>query len=255
MHERRDERDREVVVSRGTRIGGRREIELAREYEKARNRGIIALFERITLCNTQPEVDASITIARLLNHEGIREDTSLLYFVLLETNNGFVIDELIGKRDPFLLFSALIPNGYMLGETFRLMSRFKRDEICEKLLLVLLGIIQNGYKASKAGFRLFSLSVSDVYNIGKYLDKKKDQLHRTNRLILDILFDIYNVGINNPNQVVKEVALTANGVRMSYFDNRKDMSDVIPDVLLLKTDYVKRQVKPGIHFGGRGKKT
>jgi len=41
----------------------------------------------------------------------------------------------------------------------------------------------------------------------------------------------------------------ANNIRMAFFDDRKDMSDAIPDVLLIKSDYKKRQIKPGITIG------
>jgi len=48
---------------------------------------------------------------------------------------------------------------------------------------------------------------------------------------------------------IKRVAIMANSIRMAFFDERKDMSDAIPDVLLIKSDYKKRQIKPGIVIG------
>jgi hypothetical protein len=232
-----------------------REEDFLKEYEKLKGVSIRGLFDRISLCNTQAEVDAAVTVARLLCLDGINERNYALYFVLFETNNSFVIDNLIGSRDPFLLFSSITPNWFILRAVFALLSRFKRSDIYEKCLLSLLGVIQNAYKSSKYGFDLYPLSVSDVYNIGKYLDKKKDQLDRRNRLILDILLDIYNVGINNASRRVKHVALEANDVRMSFFDSRKNMNDVIPDVLLLEGDRLKKQIKPGITYQTRVKKS
>ena len=91
--------------------------------------------------------------------------------------------------------------------------------------------------------------MSDVYNIGKYMEKKKDQKDATNRLLLNILFDIYNVGINSRNMEIKRVTIMANSIRMAFFDERKDMSDTIPDVLLLGSDFRKRQIKPTIEIG------
>jgi len=42
------------------------------------------------------------------------------------------------------------------------------------------------------------------------------------------------------------VALSANWIRMAFFDNRKKMSDAIPDVLLIREMQRKKDVEPGI---------
>ena len=230
-------------------VDNSKEGELTRISERIKDKAIIFLFRNIALCNTKEGVDAALTIARFLNSEGVNSNNYLLYLYLLETNNSYVIDGLIGKRNAFQLFSSINPNWYMLKETFRILALFKRDEIYEKGLFSFFGIIQNAYKSSKFGFSLYKLSMSDVYNIGKYMEKKKDQKDATNRLLLNILFDIYNVGINSRNMEIKRVAIMANSIRMAFFDERKDMSDTIPDVLLLGSDFRKRQIKPTIEIG------
>jgi len=222
------------------------ENDLLKEYEKLKQRIIISIFENIMLCNTDRTVDIAFTLARYINAIGINNDNYIIYFVLLETNNDYVIESLIGEKNPFLLFSPIRPNWYMLRETFRILSQFKMEEINEKCLLALLGVIQNTYKEPKFGYSVYRLSVSDVYNIGKYLNKKKDQLDEVNRLILDILFDIYLLGVESVSQIQKQIALKANLIRMAFFDNRKKMSDVIPDVLLIKEVYQKKSIEPGI---------
>lgn len=239
------------MLARNVRIpvDNSKEGELTRISERIKDKAIIFLFRNIALCNTKEGVDAALTIARFLNSEGVNSNNYLLYLYLLETNNSYVIDGLIGKRNAFQLFSSINPNWYMLKETFRILALFKRDEIYEKGLFSFLGIIQNAYKSSKFGFSLYKLSMSDVYNIGKYMEKKKDQKDATNRLLLNILFDIYNVGINSRNMEIKRVAIMANSIRMAFFDERKDMSDTIPDVLLLGSDFRKRQIKPTIEIG------
>jgi len=230
-------------------ISNNREGELTKKNEKTKDNAVLSLFRNITLCNSREGVDAVFVIARFLDAEGINENNFLLFLLILETNNSFVIDGLTGKRNPFLLFSSINPSWFMLKETFRILAQFKRNEICEKGLLSFLGIIQNAYKSSNFGFSLYELSISDVYNIGKYLDKKKGQDDKANILLLSILLDIYNVGINNKKMRIKRVAIMANSIRMAFFDERKDMSDAIPDVLLIKSDYKKRQIKPGIVIG------
>jgi len=222
------------------------ENDLLKEYEKLKQRVILSIFENIVLCNTDKAVDIVVTLARYMNATGINNENYIIYFLLLETNNGYVIENLIGEKNPFLLFSPIRPNWYMLRETFRILSQFKNEEINKKCLLALLGVIQNTYKEPKFGYSVYRLSVSDVYNIGKYLNKKKDQLEEVNRLILDILFDIYLMGMETTSQTQKQIALKANLIRMAFFDNRKRMSDVIPDVLLIKEVYQKKSIEPGI---------
>ena len=228
-----------------------KENDLLKDYKRLKQNIIISLFDNIVLCNTQKAVDSAVTIARYINSVGLNNENYVLYFALLETNNRYVIDNLIGDKNPFLLFSPIRPNWYMLRETFRILSQFKKDELNKKCLLALLGIIQNTYKEPKFGYSVYQLSVSDVYNIGKYLNKKKDQLDELNLLILDILFDIYLMGIESASREQKQVALKANWIRMAFFDNRKKMSDVIPDVLLIREKLPKEDIKPGIIIGDK----
>ncbi len=231
-----------------------KESDLLKDFEKQKQNVIISLFENIVLCNTPKAVDSAVTIARYINSLGINNENYVLYFVFLETNNSYVIDSLIGDKNPFLLFSPIRPNWYMLRETFRILSQFKKDELNRKCLLALLGIIQNTYKEPKFGYSVYKLTVSDVYNIGKYLNKDKNQLDEVNLLILDILFDIYLMGIESATREQKQVALKANLIRMAFFDMRKKMSDAIPDVLLIKEKVPKRDIKPSILTEKKDKK-
>lgn len=224
-----------------------------RDYEKLEEKSILDLFRNILLCRSTENVNAAVTIAKSINMDGINEKNYLLYFLLLRTNNEYVIESLLGKRNPFLLFSSIKPNWYMLEETFKFLSRFKRDELNEKCLLSLLGIIQNTYKISRYGYTVYRFTISDIYNIGKYLNKKKGQESSINRLILDILFDIYRLGELYEDVEEKQVALVANSIRMAFFDMRKDMADVIPDVLLIKSDLANRTLKPSILYTGMKK--
>lgn len=117
----------------GTPIADNKEVELTKKTKrKIKDKAILSLFRNITLCNTKEGVDAALMIARFLNAEGINDNNYLLYLLILDTNNSFVIDGLIGKRNAFLLFSSIKPSWFMLKETFRILARFRRNEICEK---------------------------------------------------------------------------------------------------------------------------
>jgi cell shape-determining protein MreD len=216
------------------------------EFEKKRDRGILSIFETILLCSTRNGVDAAVTIARFVSSLGVSEQTYLLFFLLLGTNNAYVVEALVGDRNPFLLFSTIKPNWYMLHVCFTLFYRHRRDELNDKCLLALLGVIQNTYKTSRFGYNVYRLTITDLYNVAKYLDKNKEQSDVVNRLILDILLDIYQIGINARSEEKKQIALKANGIRMAFFDDTKRMTDAIPEVLLTSNTRRIRTIKPSV---------
>jgi hypothetical protein len=186
------------------------------------------------MCATAEQVDAAAALAQLISAQGMNNHNYLLFLTLLETNNPFVVNVLIGDRNPFLLFAPIKPNWYLLKQTFRILAKYKGNELAENALLALMGIVQNAYKTSKDGYTIYPLSMSDVYSIGKHLDKERDQLDPHNRLLLDILFDIYYVGIDSEDRSTIRIGIKANDIRMAFFDDTKKMVDALPNVLLVK---------------------
>jgi hypothetical protein len=215
----------------------------AHTYRRKIRSALLSLARNVILCNTPEHVDAAAGLAMAISSAGMNNRNYLLFLTLLETNNPFVIDILVGPRNPFLLFSPIKPNWFLVKETFRLLAKFKGNELAVKALLALLGVIQNAYKTSKDGNKIYPLRMSDVYNIGKHLDTDRDQLDPRNRLLLEILFDIYFVGIDSDNRGTKQIGIKANDIRMAFFDNTKRLLDAIPDVLLVK-DIVRAPVGP-----------
>jgi hypothetical protein len=203
-------------------------------YRRKIRSSLVSLTRTVVLCTTPESVDAATALAELVSREGMNNRNYLLFLTMLETNNPSVVDALVGPRNPFLLFSPIKPNWFLLRETFRILAKFKGNELSVKVLLALLGIVQNAYKASKDGYKIYPLRMSDIYNIGKHLDKERDQLDPRNRLLLEILFDIYFVGIDSEERATKQIGIKANDIRMAFFDNTKRMIDAIPDVLLVK---------------------
>jgi hypothetical protein len=212
-------------------------------YRKKIRSALLSLTRNVILCNTTEHVDAAAALAQVISSSGMNNRNYLLFLVLLETNNPAVIDILIGERNPFLLFSPIKPNWFLIKETFRILAKYKGSELSVKALLALLGVIQNAYKTSKDGYKIYPLRMSDVYNIGKHLDKSIDQLDPRNRLLLEILFDIYYVGIDSDDRSTKQIGIKANDIRMAFFDNTKRLLDAIPDVLLVK-DVIRTPLAP-----------
>jgi hypothetical protein len=227
------------------RTEGRNRV-TAHTYRRKIRGALLALARNVILCNTPEHVDAAAALAQSISSEGMNNRNELLFLTLLETNHPFVIDILVGRRNPFLLFSPIKPNWFLVKETFRILAKFKGNELAEKALLALLGVVQNAYKTSKDGYKIYPLRMSDVYNIGKHLDKERDQLEPRNRLLLEILFDVYFVGIDSDNRATKQIGIKANDIRMAFFDHTKRMLDAIPDVLLVK-DIVRTPPGP-LHY-------
>jgi hypothetical protein len=212
-------------------------------YRRKIRNALLSLTRTVILCATPEQVDAAAALAQLISAQGMNNRNYLLFLTLLETNNPFVIDVLIGDRNPFLLFASIKPNWYLLRETFRVLAKYKSDELSEKALLALMGVVQNAYKTSKDGYKIYPLSLSDVYSIGKHLDKEREQLEPRNRLLLDILFDIYYIGIDSDDRNTIRVGIKANDIRMAFFDHTKKMVDELPDVLLTK-DSMRAPIGP-----------
>jgi len=212
---------------------------------------LLSLTRTVILCATPEQVDAAAALAQLISAQGLTNHNYLLFLTLLETNNPLVIDVLIGDRNPFLLFAPVKPNRFLLKEAFRILAKYKCNELSEKALLALMGVMQNAYKTSKDGYRIYPLSLSDVYSIGKHLDKERDQLEARNRLLLDILFDIYYVGIDSEDRAATRIGIKANEIRMAFFDRTKKMVDVLPHVLLV-TEKVRAPVEPRSFVWNRG---
>ncbi len=215
----------------------------ARSYRRKIRGSLLSLARSVILCNTPEHVDAAAGLAQAASGEGMNNRNYLLFLTLLETNNPCVIDMLVGARNPFLLFSPIKPNWFLLKETFRILAKFKGNELSLTALLALMGIVQNAYKTSKDGYKIYPLHISDIYNIGKHLDKDADQLQPRNRLLLEILFDLYFVGIDSDDRATKQIGIKANEIRMAFFDHTKRLIDAIPDVLLVK-DIVRTATIP-----------
>jgi hypothetical protein len=198
-----------------------------RSYRRKIRGALLSLVRSVMLCNTPENVDAAAALAQVISASGMNNANYLLFLMLLETNNPTVIDVLVGLRNPFLLFSPIKPSWYLIREAFRILAKYKGNELREKALLPLLGVIQNAYKVSKDGYKIYPLRMSDIYNIGKHLDKERDQLDPRNRLLLEILFDIYFVGIDSDNRSTKQIGIKANDIRMAFFDNTKRMLDFV----------------------------
>lgn len=193
------------------------------------------LLQGIFQCRTTEAVEASITYSGFLSTIGITPENCPLFLKILEIENHWVIDALIGERDPFLLLSAVQPNDYIVHRIFGMMTKWHKGGIYEKNLSVILGVLQSVYSSPKEGYRIYPLTIANLNAMGKHLDKEKGQDDPLNRIILEILDKLSELE-GSGNSDMEEVAIHASNIRNAFFDERLKMDGVIPPVLLVTFD-------------------
>jgi hypothetical protein len=164
--------------------------------------------------------------------------------------NHWVIDTLIKAKDPFLLLSPIQPNSYLILEAYKLLTKWHPGGIYPKTLSIILGVLQAAFSSPKDGYKIYAVSISDVNNLGKHLNKELGQEDGNNRCILDILDRLGSLAGTSQNPEMEQMARQANNIRTFFFDKRKKMEDIIPQVLLVKSDYIAKEVAPERVFVG-----
>lgn len=197
-----------------------------------------SLLQGIFGCRTTEAVEAAVTYARFLSSVGITPENCPVFLRMLEIENHWVIDALIGERDPFLLLSAVQPNKFIVSRIFAMLTKWHKGGIYAKSLSVILGVLQSVYSSSKDGYRIYPLRIADINSLGKHLNKEKGQDDPQNRVILEVLEKISDLEEAGDAEM-EEVAIHAASVRNAFFDDRKQMENVIPPVLLVAVNGVQ----------------
>lgn len=204
----------------------------------------IGILESIVGCRTVEAVEAAISFAYFLSLSGLSSDNYPLFMKTLEVENHWVIDAIIRDKDPFLLLSRIPPNSYLMLEAFKLLTKWHPGGIYPKTLSIVLGVLQAAYSSPKDGYKIYRVSINDVNNLGKHLNKETGQDDRNNRCILDILDRLGSQAGTSEDADMEQMARQANNIRTFFFDKRKKMEDIIPQVLLVKSDYIAKEVAP-----------
>lgn len=191
---------------------------------------------------------AAVAFANFLKKKvGLNPDNYPIFFRLIESGNPWVIDTLTGDIDPRDFLGSIQFNTFMIRECFRMLTNWKPGEVYPKALLIIYGLLTVCYKMPEEGYRIFPLTVSDVNNLGKHLDKTKDQMDPLNRVVLSMLDCISSMIEPQkaiPSLAVKDVALQANNIRGKFLDMTKSLNESIPDVLLMRGNYEESLIKP-----------
>lgn len=194
-------------------------------------------------CRTPDAVESALSYTRFLRMSGLTNENYPLFLKLLEMDNHYVIDSLIGKTDPFLLLTPIQPTKHLISTCFRLLTNWHPGGIYPKTLSIVLGVLQASYSYAKDGYLVHKVMINDVNNLGKHLNKDKGQKDPVNRAILDIL-DRIALLEGQGDEEMELIARQCNLIRSYFFDKRKKMEDSIPQVLLVKSDYLVKEVLP-----------
>ncbi len=219
-------------MSQATHIGTHNDEDVLAVGEEQIHEIENKMLHGIFACRSTEAVEAAITYARFLSSSGITPENYPVFMETLEVENHWVIDALIGERDPFLLLSSVQPNHFIVSRLLAMMTRWHKGGIYHKNLSVILGVLQSVYSSAKDGYRIYPLTIADLNAIGKHLDKQKGQDDPLNRAILEVLEKIADLE-QAGDQELEDVAIHATAIRNAFFDDRKNMEDVIPAVLLV----------------------
>jgi hypothetical protein len=202
------------------------------------------ILQQLLAARTADAVEACVSYARFLRMSGLNSENYPLFLKMLEIENHWVLDALIGEQDPFLLLSTIPPNRYIVSKSFRLLTKWRPGGIYPKTRAIVLGVLQNAYSSPKDGYKIYSLSIADVDNLGKHLEQEKGQDDPQNRCILDILEKIGSLQGLQWDESMEEVARQAMKIRGNFFDNTKILEDCIPQVLMVRGDYLELELPP-----------
>ena len=112
---------------------------------------------------TPIQVGSSMAFAKYLSHVGITAKNYPLFLKIVETNNRWVVDELVGDRDPRLFFTVVRPNTGFIRRAFELLSAWHPGQIYSKVLLTVLGAIEYSFHKPDDGFNIYRLSITDLH--------------------------------------------------------------------------------------------
>ena len=202
------------------------------------------IFQQLMSARTVESVGASISYARFLRMSGLTSENYPLFLEMLEIENHWVLDELIGDNDPFLLLSTIPPNNYLVSKCFKLLTRWRPGGIYPKTLAIVLGVLQNAYSSPRDGYKIYPLTISDIDNLGKHLEQETDQDEPRNRCILDILEKIGSIEGLRLDDNMEQVARQAIKIGSSFFDTTQMLEDIIPQVLIVRGNYLEEEVSP-----------
>ena len=209
----------------------------------------LSFLNRIFTLKESQGVDATMQIAKYMNMVGVNPDNYPLFLKVIEMQNHWVVDALVGDNDIEQFFKLVQPNYFILKECFQSITKVRSGGMYEKSLIIFLSIIEMTYRNPIEGYRIYELSNEDLNNLGKHLDETQNQLFPLNTKILAILDKV--AALIDPGQIeidptITAVAVHANNIRGKFLDMTKSLNEAIPDNLLLPGNFAEEEIPPSV---------
>ncbi len=77
-----------------------------------------SILQQIMGARTAAASESAVAFARFLRLSGLDAENYPLFLKMLEIENHWVLDALIGEKDPFLMLSTIPPNNYVVAKAF-----------------------------------------------------------------------------------------------------------------------------------------
>ena len=93
-------------------------------------------------CRTPEATETSVAYTRFLRLAKMTNENYPVFLSLLEIENHYVIDSLIGDEDPFVFFTPIQPTRHLLQDCFKLLTYWHPGGIYPKTISIVLGVLQ-----------------------------------------------------------------------------------------------------------------
>jgi hypothetical protein len=181
-------------------------------------------FIESILNSKSPEADAAIiSFSKLLALDSLDSSTVKIFAKIMNRNLPDAADILFSKREPESFFSTVPLTDSLISFALSTLSDYQYSELYSPIVLSCLGILMIGYNNPVKGMSIYKLSVSEIYHISKYLQKKEQKIKI---LILDFLEKMALLGNSF------EVSSTSGKILSHWFDNSKNLNQIIPYTIL-----------------------
>lgn len=215
--------------------------------EEDLNKLEFSFLQEIFKLKNRESVDATIAYAKYLNTVGANSDNYPIFLKIIGMKNHWVVDALIGDKDPETFFSHVQMNYFIIRECFSAFRNAPRGGLYPKSLHVFLSMLMVTYKNPLEGYRVYPPTIIDINNLGKHLNEETDQRDPLNMAILTILDKIASLidpGKPEEDPEITAVATQANNIRGKFLDFTKSLKEAIPDLLLETSDYRANEIEP-----------
>ena len=203
-----------------------------------------ALLKGLMGVRTSEAVEAAVTDGNYLNSLGITNSNYPIFLKVLGVRNHYVIDALLGTRDPFLFMSSIQPNYFIVATCFSFLAKYHPAEIYSKTLGIILGVFQAAFNSPLDGYKIYPPTIADVNSLGKHLIEEKGQDDLLNRSILDVLDKMSELEGQHVDEEMEDLAVHAHNIRNNFFDSTKRLVDVIPNVILRSEPNMDPEIDP-----------